>query len=106
MDNALLKILLLAADEQRETSRPLTANAVLLPALVRQALGALSGVGGSKRVAARLCRWGLAAMALDYSKWKRLAAPRKGREALNKAFRRRKRAWKRRMSCRRTSGSW
>eukprot|EP00434_Breviolum_minutum_P002203 symbB.v1.2.001940.t1/scaffold55.1/size374282/22 len=38
MDNALLKILLLAADENRENSRPLTANAILLPALSRQAL--------------------------------------------------------------------
>lgn len=36
MDNALLKILLLAADENRENSRPLTANAILLPALSRQ----------------------------------------------------------------------
>ena len=44
MDSALLKILLLAADEKREASRPLTANAVLLPALVRQALWA-SGRG-------------------------------------------------------------
>eukprot|EP00913_Durusdinium_trenchii_P017991 g16907.t1 len=37
MDNSLLKILLLPADENRENSRPLTANAVLLPALARQA---------------------------------------------------------------------
>lgn len=40
MDNALLKILLLAADENRENSRALTANAVLLPALVRQVASA------------------------------------------------------------------